>query len=197
MKSFKEFIIENELNEVLDSSFDVHDHEGIKNDINKHLEDKIYSGHTAVLSSDHMDKHKLKVLRLKNKNNEVEYHLMNFTGMLGELPKENQNTKALLHALKIIKDDSKFYIDKGSKIKLQSYSDDQHDVYKKLANHLIKKYPNKLVKDMGHQPRLDGKGESPTLMIESPQQEPPFWVECIKNYMENKSTYDIVRELDQ
>lgn len=179
MKTFKEYISEELLSEVLDSEFEVNHDKNLKGLINAGLKDKVYSGHTAVMSSDHMDKHGLKVLRLKNINHEVEYHLINSENALGSLPPEKQNTKALLHGLKIIKDDSKSYIERGNKIKLQSATGDQHENYKKLAKHIIKDHPDKSIKDVGETDRTDGQGLSKTLMIEAEGFNPIDWVEFL------------------
>lgn len=163
MIGFTEFL----LLEVLDSQFDVHHDLEFKNWMNGEYQHKIYPGHTAVMYSDHMKNNNMRVLRVKNKAGEVEYHLINLTGKLGKLSPEEQDNKSLLHALKIIKDDSKSYLNDGHKIKLQSHTDHQFVVYKRLANHLIKDHPDKKVTDVGKTDRLDGDGTAKTLMIES------------------------------
>ncbi len=162
MLLFNEFL----LLEVLDSEFSVNHDTHFKNWINNELKDKIYPGHTAVMGSDHMIKHGLSVLRLKNADNHIEYHILNSKNELGSLPKEKQNKKALLHALKIIHDDSKSYMERGDKIKLQAHDDHQYGVYKKIATNMIKGFDNKKVTETGKQPRLDGGPDSETLVIE-------------------------------
>lgn len=166
MKKFNEFLFESLLLEVLDSNFTVNHHENEKDIINSYLGSKIHPAHTAVMSSDHMLKHKNKIVRLKNSNGEIEYHITHDEHM-GKLPPEHRDTKSFLHALKIINDDSKFYLENGNKIKLQAHNDEQHKVYQRLAKHLIKQHPNKTIKDAGKQERIDGEGLANTLMIES------------------------------
>ena len=160
MLSFNSFL------EVLNSEFEVQYNNTLRDNINNQLKDKVFPGHTTVMSSEHMLKHDLAVLRLKNKNHEVEYHLINYSGVHGKLPAEKQNQKALLHSLKIIKDDSKSYLERGNKIKLQAATDDQHENYKKLSKHILKDHPDKNVKDVGYNERIDGEGTARTLMIE-------------------------------
>lgn len=186
MMIFNEFLQESLLLEVLNSEFTVNHNKDLKNTINNFLQDRIHSGHTAVMSSDHMDKHNLAVVRLKNHRGEIEYHLFNFTGTIGTLPKEKQNVKALLHGLKIIKDDSRHYMERGNKIKLQSATDEQHINYQRLANHMIRDYPNKTVNDVGKQERTDGLGSSNTIMIESEGFNAINWIEKIKEYEKNE-----------
>lgn len=167
MKTFKEFIQEEFLLEILDSKFTVNHDENLKSLVNRKLKDKIHGSHTAIMSSDHMDKFGIKVMRLKNHKNEIEYHILNTKHDLGKLDKEHQDTKSMIHALKIIHDDAKFYIDNSNKIKLQSSTPEQHKAYQKIAKHMIKGYGNKNISDVGLTKRLDGEGESPTLMIET------------------------------
>lgn len=177
MLRFKQFISEEFLTEILNSEFDVTHHKDLKDAVNNgNAKGKVYPAHTAVMTSEHMRKHDLAVLRMKNKNQEVEYHLLNFTGVVGDLPPEKRNTKALLHCLKIIKDDSKSYIERGSKIKLQSATKEQHENYKKLASNILKQFPEKSIKDVGEQDRTDGTGKSKTLMIEEVGFNPINWV---------------------
>lgn len=179
MLSFKDFLTEELITEVLNSEFTIHHDKELKNRINRGLRNKVFPGHTAIMSSDHMNKHGLQVLRLKNTKHEVEYHLLR-NGSMGKLPPEQQDTKALLHSLKIIKDDSKKYLDRGSKIKLQSSNKEQHEVYKKLSNHLTRPYSDRSVKDLGLTPRMDGNGSAHTLMIESESSGAINWFNFIK-----------------
>lgn len=167
MQSFKQFLSEQQLLEILDSDFKIYHYDSFKNAFNDSNKEKLHPGHTTLMSSEHMHRHNLYVLRLMNKNREVEYHLMNREHPVGELPPEKQNTKALLHALKIIHDDSQSYLDRGKKIKLQAGTEEQHKNYKALAKKMIKNRPNHTVNDIGKTERLDGNGESDTLMIES------------------------------
>ncbi len=185
MMKFKEFITESLLLEILDSKFNVNHHKDEKDFINNMLGNKIHSAHTAVMSSDHTLEHKVKVLRLKNHRGEIEYHILHDEHM-GKLPPEQRDTKTFLHALKIINDDSKFYLDRGNTIKLQAHNDDQHKVYKRLANHLIKQHPNKQVKYMGKEERLDGGGLAHTLIIESEGFNAINWVKTIQEYEKNE-----------
>lgn len=181
MLNFSDFLFESLLTEVLDSDFTINRNEGIQRVINNQLGSKVFPGHTAVMSSEHMQRHGLHVLRLKNRNHEVEYHLINFTHEAGRLPPEQQNSRALMHGLKIIKDDAERYASSGHKIKLQAATDSQHQVYKKLATHLVKNHPGKTVRDAGEQERIDGQGTSKTLMIEATGFNPINWLNIINS----------------
>lgn len=163
MLKFKEFL----LFETLDSKFDVIHNKELKNIINNNIKDKIYPEHTAVMSSDHMNNKGIHVLRMMNKNNEIEYHLINQNKLPGEkLSEKDRDSKTTLHAIKIIHDDAKFHLQHGRKIRIQSANLDQHKIYTSLANHLIKNDPNRKVTQLGYQPRLDGEGNSKTLVVE-------------------------------
>lgn len=160
MKTFKEY-----LTEILDSEFEVYKDKHLVDNLNKYLGDKVHSGHTAILHSDHMRKNGNSVLRLMNKDKEIEYHFLNHKGAFTDHKLDN---KSMLHAMKIIHDDSKDYITKGHKIKLQSANDKQHNNYKRFSQSLVKKLGvDRNVVDKGKTDRLDGEGKASTIMIES------------------------------
>lgn len=163
MKTLKEFIFERQLTEIFNSNFEVNNDTEISSAINHGLGNKIYPGHTAVLHSDHMKSNGHSILRLMNKNKEVEYHFLNHDG---EFKDHKLDNKSMLHAMKIIHDDASDYINKGHNIKLQSANDLQHEKYKTLANRLITKLKVDKKITTGNTERLDGTGFSKTVMIE-------------------------------
>lgn len=157
----KHFILES-----LNSKFEIHHDKELENKLNFLLKDRVHSGHTAALYSDHMNQHNLKVLRFLNKDNEIEYCLHNDNHHPGSrLNPEEQNKTAALHAMKIINDDSFFYLSHGRKIKIQSANIDQHNLYKKFAKHLIRHKDDRKITDVGKTPSLSGE-MTHTLMIE-------------------------------
>jgi hypothetical protein len=169
MYTFKEYInlhlTEELLVEVLDSVFDVHHDKETAAEINGVVGDKVYPGHTAVMHSDHMRKNSNSVLRLMNKNKEIEYH---FLSRNGEFEDHKLDKKSMLHSLQIIHNDSKSYLDKHHNIKLQGDNEKQTDNYHKFAIASLNKHniTNKKVINRGLTPRLDGHGSGPTIMIE-------------------------------
>ena len=186
MKTFKEFIVEEFIVEVLDSEFQVRHSESLKKEINKQNQGKIYPAHTAAISSDHMKSKGLHVVRIMNNNHEIEYHLLNLNLKGGgKLPNDKQDKKATLHAIKIIHDDAKFHLNQGRNIRIQSANSRQHKIYTGIANHLIKDYPTRKITQLGMQPRIDGE-EAETLIIENISEGKINWIEKIKEYEKNE-----------
>lgn len=156
-----------ELNEILDSKFDIHRDKETESTINDAVKDKIHTGHTAVMHSDHMKNNGHSVLRLVNKNKEVEYHFLDHKG---DFDNHKLDNKSMLHAMKIIHDDSGHYLTKHSNwpIKLQGANLEQAKHYHLLAHKLLKTHniSGRNVVDKGETPRTDGDGTGHTIMIE-------------------------------
>jgi len=142
--------------EVLDSKFKIHRDSKLESEINNELKDKIHSGHTAVMQSDHMKKHGHSVIKMMNRDKHVEYH---FSGA-------KMDQKSMYHSMKIIHDDAEHQIKYGRSIKLQANTKNQHKSYHNLANHLIKNHSHLQVKDVGDTEKLDGTGKAKTHIIE-------------------------------
>jgi hypothetical protein len=161
MISFSDFDF---LTESLDAKFEVRHDKDFENDINKHSRGRLYTGHTAVLQSDHMKEHGHSVVKLMNSDKEIEYHIHHRNTNPGE--RADIDRKSLIHTMKIIHDDAQTHLSKGHRIKISSGNDDQHEVYKKLAHHMVRKSGlNKKITDIGKQTGLDG-GSHSTFMIE-------------------------------
>jgi len=167
MKTFKEFsegyFIE--LNEILDSNIDVHKQPS--SFVNNILGDRVFPAHTTMMQTDHMKGDGHSVLRFMNKNKEIEYHLTNLHKNFDD---NKLDPKSMLHALQIIHNDSKSYLDRGNNIKLQAANKKQANNYKKFAKISLKMHDiqDKTVTDKGQTPRLDGEGNGHTIMIEGP-----------------------------
>jgi hypothetical protein len=173
LKSFKEFceetspITEEILNEVLDSEFEVHrDHER-EAEFNSLLGDQIHPAHTKVMHSQHMLANGHSVIKFMRPAGEfssktVEYHFHNRNG---EFHDHQLDKKSMLHAIKIIHDDAVDQLNQHRVIKLQSETDDQHDVYMRLAKRLAAK-TGKSVRDAGYTKRLDGGNDARTCVVE-------------------------------
>lgn len=163
----------NLLFETLDSNFEIKRDKGLESEINHGLTNSICSGHTAVMHSDHMKQNGLHVIRLMPNeygNKTIEYHLHSEKYDPGEKRnKVDMSNKSVLHALNIISKDAKGYLDKGHTIKLQAQTDYQHELYKKFANHLIKKYNinDRKVKDIGYTKSLLGTDHKTTIIEHS------------------------------
>jgi hypothetical protein len=155
-------ITEELLNEIFDSQFEVHRDHKLENELNHGLKNKIHSGHTAVMQSDHMKKHGHAVIKFLNKNKEVEYHLHHKEGTKNH----KLDTLSMHHSLKIIRDDAHKELNKHRKIKLQANSDSQHATYNRLAQHLIKDHKGKKITDVGDTDKLDGSGKAITHIVE-------------------------------
>lgn len=178
MKRFKDFVVENLVQESLDSKFDIKHHKELKDYVNNTSKAKIYPEHTAVMGSEHMQKQGMHVLRIMNKENEIEYHILNTGATPGKkLDTDKRDNKATLHAMKIIHDDAKFHLGQGRKVKIQSANDRQHKIYTGIANHLIKNDPDRKVSQLGMQPKTDGDGKAKTLMIESIFEGKSNWID--------------------
>lgn len=178
MLKFNEFLAEGLIQESLDSKFEIKHHKELKDYVNNSSKERIHPEHTAVMSSEHMQKNGMHVLRIMNKDNEIEYHLLNTGAIPGKkLSKEKQDNKATLHAMKIIHDDAKFHLGHGRKIKIQSANERQHKIYTGIANHLIRNDPDRKITQLGMQPRTDGEGKARTLMIESLFEGKSNWID--------------------
>jgi hypothetical protein len=149
--------------EILDSTFQVHHDETIKNTINSQLGSKVYPAHTRVMHSDHMKEQGHSVLRIMNHKRQVEYH---FLQRDGNFDNHTFDRKSMHHALKIIHDDAKETLKSGKSVALQARTEEQHHNYGKLANRLVKSLEGKKVKDVGPSERLDGHGLAKTHIIE-------------------------------
>jgi len=144
------------LSEILDSNFEVHRDPKLESQINHELKDKIHSGHTAVMQSDHMKKQGHSVIKMMNRDKHIEYH---FSG-------EKMDQKSMYHSMKIIHDDAEHQIKHGRSIKLQANTKDQHKSYHNLASRLIKNHNHLHLKDVGDTEKLDGTGKAKTHIIE-------------------------------
>lgn len=166
MLRFKQFT-DDILFETLNSHFTLLHNTKLKDGVNQHLGDYIQKGHTAAMQSSHMKDNGLSVVRIMNKNKQIEYHIHNENLDAGEthLPSE-QDRLSLLHTLQIIKNDAKFHLDRGRKIKIQSPSKEHNDVYHKLTKHLIKNDPARKVTDLGLTPNLNNTANTNSFLIE-------------------------------
>jgi len=166
MLSFYDFDF---LVESLDSEFEVHHDKDFENEINNNSHGRLYTGHTNVLHSDHMKHHGHAVVKLMNSNKEIEYHIHHRNTYPGESAPVDR--KSLMHTVKIIHDDAQKHLSKGHKIKISSGNDDQHEVYKKLAHHMVRKSGlNKKITDVGKQLGMDGRQHS-TFVVEGTRYE--------------------------
>ena len=95
----------------------------------------------------------------------TEYHFLNRNGKFED---HKMDKKSMLHALQIIHNDSKSYLDKHYNVKLQGDDEKQADNYHKFAIASLNKHniTNKKVINRGLTPRLDGNGSGPTIKIE-------------------------------
>ena len=117
-----------------------------------------------ALYTDAMDDNNLRLIKLKNSDGDIEYHVHNQTMMSGK--SGNESKRGFLHALKIIHDDAKDELAKGNRIILQSLSNDQHSKYKLLA-HRIAIRNGRTVKNGGLKPFTSNPFvKGPTLVIE-------------------------------
>jgi len=161
MLSFSDFDF---LTESLDAKFEVRHDKDFENDINKHSRGRLYTGHTAVLQSDHMKEHGHSVGKLMNSDKEIEYHIHHRNANPGE--RANIDRKSLIHTMKIIHDDAQTHLSKGHRIKIQTHNPDQYHKYKSLAHHMIKKSGlDKNTTELGKQQGVDGYSYH-TLVIE-------------------------------
>lgn len=139
----------------------------IRDAINQHLGNHVQKGHTAAMQSPHMRSNGLSVVRLMNRNKQIEYHIHNENLDSGETHSpEDQDRLSLLHALQIIKNDAKFHLDRGRKIKIQSPSKEHNDVYHKFTKHLIKNDSERKVTDLGLIPNLNNTANVHSFLIE-------------------------------
>ena len=167
MQTLIEALYETLIVESLDTKFKVHHDDFIKSMVNAQCGDRVYPAHTDAMYSDEMENHGTAVVRLKNKNKEVEYHLHSVDTLPGQSKdKEHQSTTAMLHAIKIIHDDAKKQVELGHKIRFQSATPRQHKIYHSIAKKLVKDKPERKVTDAGIQDRIDGFGKAQTIMVE-------------------------------
>lgn len=160
------------MTEVLDSDFKVHRDLNLEREINNYLGDKIHSGHTSVMYSDHMknDGPGTAIIKIMRRDpRQIEYHFHSF----GEFKNHKMDRKTSLHAMKIIHDDAKKHLAKGHKIALQAANDEQHQNYAKLGKRLADS-SNRIIRDVGQTDRLDGKGTGPTHIIGEKYNTVPF-----------------------
>lgn len=166
-KSLKERVAQRafacQLNEVLDSNFDVYRNANLETKVNKMLGDKLHPEQTRVFQSGHMKQNGHAVLKLLGKDKVAEYHLL---GTSVEFSKHKIDPKSMLHCMKIIHDNSSSDFDLGRKVLLQGNTDDQHKKYGAFANRLANKF-GKTVTEIKDKTRLDGLGSRPAHLIES------------------------------
>ena len=157
------------LTESLDANFEIHHNKDFDDDINKHSQGRLFTGHTAVLQSDHMKQHGHSVVKLMNREKEIEYHIDHNMHEPGQSAPVDRTSMA--HTLKIIHDDAQTHLSKGHRIKILASNSDQYDVYKKLAHHMVRKSGmNKKITDMGKTLGMDGR-HYPTFTIEGTRYE--------------------------
>lgn len=179
MKTFKQLKEELILLEVLDSKFNTNRDSDAEKQINSYLGDKIHKGHTAIMQSDHMKDNNHSVLRLMNKNKEIEYHFLDNSG--NDFNDHKIDNKSMLHAMKIIHDDSKSYLNRGNTIKFQARTKEQHDNYNSFAKKLLDRHniKDRKVIDKGETPRLDTGELARTTIIEANTSNPVNWGKLI------------------
>ena len=186
MLSFSDFDF---LTESLDAKFEVLHDKDFENDINKHSRGRLYTGHTAVLQSDHMKEHGHSVVKLMNSDKEIEYHIHHNATAPGETAPIDR--KSLGHTLKIIHDDAQIHLSKGHRIKIQTPNPDQYHKYKSLAHHMIKKSGlDKNITELGKQKGTDGNSYH-TVVIEGYRYDRlPTIIENLLNDEEYMPRYD-------
>lgn len=161
MLTFYDF---NFLIESLDANFEIHHNKDFEDDINNNYHNRLYTGHTNVLYSDHMKKHGHSVVKLMNRKKEIEYHIHHRNLEPGAIAPIDR--KSMMHTMKIIYDDAQTHLSKGRRIKISSGNDDQHEAYKKLAHHMILKSGlDKNINELGKQKGIDGNSYN-TIVIE-------------------------------
>jgi hypothetical protein len=111
------------------------------------------TSHPTVMSmyNDHMDKNDLRILKFKNNNGHIEYHIHSNSVFPGT-KSTNESKLGFMSAVKLIHHDASTELEKGNPIALQSIEGShQYEKYKEIASRLATK-AGKTVKDVGIHP---------------------------------------------
>jgi proline racemase len=118
----------------------------VKFSLNQSMHDSI-----QVLYNDHMDANGLRLIKFKNPEGQVEYHIHNNQVFPGT-KSDNTSKLGFLSAAKIIYDDASKELGMGNPIRFQSIDGShQHEKYSSMINRLASKH-GKTVSNLGSIP---------------------------------------------
>ena len=167
-----ELITDSWLDESLNRKVDYHQDVEYLNKFNSELGHKILPSHTNAMRSDKMAQNQIRVVRFKDKNKYIQYHIVHDYLHPGDETK--MDLESGQDAIKWIMDDAVFYLSKGTPIKILCPTDIKVESYKKLASHLLKRNGiQQPIKVIGKELGVDNE-EHPVIQIgQGPQSKLP------------------------